>query len=462
MRTIALAALRRGLLTALMGLWLSGCGDGGGPGEVSPESIRAAGELEVLTRNAPTTVFEDREGLAGMEYLLTQAVAESLGVKAVYRYYDSIEALLAALEAGEGHLVAAGLTRTAERESRYRFGPDYQEVQQQVVCHRQGPVPGGLDELAEVELKVISESSYVTRLQELQEEFPALRWTVTDEYSTEELFEQVWRRELDCTVADSNIVAINRRYFPELVVAFPITEAQPLAWVLPAEAESLQRYLVDWLESAEQDGTLGRIHDQSYGYLDTFDYVDVRAYKRRIEERLQAYRPMFESVAAKHDLPWTLLAAQAYQESHWNPRAKSPTGVRGIMMLTRNTAESLGVTDRLDAEQSIRGGARYLDRLTGRMPEEIDARERVWFALIAYNVGMGHLHDAQTLARRLGKNPHRLDEIKQVLPLLSQKKHYKTLKYGYARGTEPVRYVDRIRDFQDILEQHLRREAEAG
>jgi membrane-bound lytic murein transglycosylase F len=425
------------------------------PVAISPQSIREEGELVVITRNAPTTVFEDRDGLNGFEYLLTAALAESLGVPVRYRYVDSVEAVLAAVERGEGHLAAAGLTRTAQREARYRFGPSYQQIQQQVVCHRQGFVPKSIAELPQASLMVIGESSYVERLEELKQDYPDLTWKVTNRYSTEEIFQRVADGKLDCTVADSNIVMINRRYLPELIVPFAISEEQPLAWVLPEGAEALGTYLEEWFGRIEADGTLARAYHRSYGHIDTFDYVDLRAFKRRLDDRLPQYRPLFEQAAEAHGIPWTILAAQAYQESHWEPDARSPTGVRGIMMLTLTTAEEVGVDNRLDPKQSIDGGARYLANLMERLPEDIPERDRIWFALMAYNVGMGHLYDARSLARRLGKDPNSLVDMKEVLPLLSRKEYYTTLRYGYARGTEPVRYIDRIRDFVDILERHL-------
>lgn len=423
--------------------------------EITPESIKAGGELVVITRNAPTTVFQDRDGLGGMEYLLTSRLAEALDVTVRYEYFDSIEEVLAAVESGAGHLAAAGLTETPQRAERLLFGPTYQQIQQQVVCHRKGFVPDSIEELHQASLLVIADSSYVERLETLKQTHPDLKWKVTNRYSTEEIFQRVADGKVDCTVADSNIVMINRRYLPELVAPFAISEQQPLAWALPPGAGDLADYLEDWFQKIEEDGTMARIHHRSYGHIDAFDYVDLRAYKRRLDSRLPTYRRLFERAAEEHGIPWTILAAQAYQESHWEPKAKSPTGVRGIMMLTLTTADEVGVEDRLDPEQSIEGGARYLANLMGRLPEEIPERDRIWFALMAYNVGMGHLYDARALARRLGKDPNSLIDMQEVLPLLSRKEYYKTLRYGYARGTEPVRYINRIRDFQHILERHL-------
>lgn len=183
-------------------------------------------------------------------------------------------------------------------------------------------------------------------------------------------------------------------------------------------------------------------------------HYEVKVFRKHLRSRFSRYGPTFKRAAKRHDLPWRLLAAQAYQESHWNWKAKSPTGVRGIMMLTRSTASSLGIRNRLDPAQSIRGGAKYLDRMESRLPSHIQEPDRVYMALAAYNIGMGHLKDARHLARRLGKNPDRWDHLKTVLPLLRQKKYYRTLRHGYARGTEPVDYVERIRAYRRLLKHH--------
>lgn len=419
--------------------------------------IVAGGELVVLTRNAPTQFYQGREGPEGPEHDLARSFADHLGVAVRYVVKDSVAAILQAIRAGQGHLAAAGLTRTEARRQTYRFGPDYRHVQQQVVCRRDGRRPRGPAELPGIGLTVIAASSYAETLTRLQGQLPGLRWQADPEADTEELLERVWRRELDCTVADSNIVAINRRYYPELTVAFSLTEAEPQAWVVADHARALLPALDDWFARIRADGTLTAIDERYYGHVADFDYVDVRVFLRRIQDRLPRFRALFQKAAERHELPWTLLAAMAYQESRWNPRARSPTGVRGLMMLTRRTARELQVSNRLDPVQSVRGGTLYLTRLLERLPASVSGEDRLWFALAAYNVGMGHLHDARTLAERLGKNPDVWSDLKEVLPLLARKKYYRSLRYGYARGSEPVAYVRRIRDFQDILEQRLAR-----
>ncbi len=431
----------------------AGCGAPASPH--SPAAIRARGELVVLTRNAPTTYYEVHDEPAGPEYDMARAFARSLGVKARFIVLDSTAAVLRALRAGRGDLAAAGLTRTRARRADFLFGPAYERVRQQVVCRRGARLPRSVAALSGVRLVVTARSSYVERLEALQRSHPDLHWRVDPDRSSEELLEAVSQGRVQCTVADSNIVAINRRYYPGLAIAFDLTRPQELAWALPRDARSLQRALDAWFARYRRSGALTRTMNKYYGYIRVFDYVDTRAFLRRIRTRLPKYRAMFRRAARATGIGWTWLAAQSYQESYWNARAASPTGVRGLMMLTLDTARALGVRRRLDPLQSIEGGARYLARLRAALPKSIPEPDRTWFALAAYNIGLGHIRDARTLARRLGRDPDRWSAVAKVLPLLSRERYYRTLPHGYARGSEPVEYVARIRNYRNILEHHL-------
>ncbi|MFT7554943.1 MAG: membrane-bound lytic murein transglycosylase F, partial [Planctomycetota bacterium] len=404
-------------------------------------------------RNAPTSIYVDRYGKnAGPEYDLVEAFAASLKLKVEYKIKPSIEDIIAGIEAGEADLAAAGLTITRQRAEKILFGPAYQTVTQQVVCRRDNVQPESIAELSDLKIAVIAVSSYVERLKTLQVENPLLKWRETDQESTEQLLRAVWNRKLDCTVADSNIVDINRRYYPELITPFNLNESESLGWMMSQERDDLQQAVATWLIEFEKNDHLTALLDKHYGFFEVFDYVDTRRFIARINKRYPRYATYFKEGAKKYKLSHLLLAAQAYQESHWVGNARSPTGVRGIMMLTLDTAKAMGVKSRLDPKQSIFGGAKYLSQIIyRRFADDVKEPDRTWLALAAYNVGRAHLHDAQTLARDKGLNPYLWNDIKQVLPLLADKKYYKNLKYGYARGTEPVRYVQRIREYQHIL-----------
>lgn len=415
-------------------------------------------ELVVVSRNAPTTWYQGRDELLGPEYELIQSFADYYKIPFRLESVDSIGEVLKWMRQGKAHIAAAGLTDTEKRRAEgFLFGPAYDEVQQQVVCRRSnGALPRAIEDLVGKKIQVIADSSYVEQLHHIKQQYPRLRWQEVEDTGTEQLLEQVWQKKVDCVLADSNIVSINRRYYPELVVAFPISEPQSLAWIINSKWPQLEGYIETWLNHISSSGQLAVIQEKYYGHVEIFDYVDMRKFISRIKNTLPKYQAEFEQAAIKYKLDWTLLAAQAYQESHWNAKAKSPTGVRGMMMLTLNTAQQMGIENRLDASQSIQGGAKYMARMISRIPESVEGENRIWLALAAYNVGFAHLRDALSLAPEQGKNPDYWVDVKQLLPLLSQKKYYKNLTSGYARGLEPVEYVQRIRDYQQVLIQQLK------
>jgi len=423
------------------------------PGQL--EKIQASGELRVLTRNAPTTYYQDKSGWAGMEYDLINSFADSINVTAKFITKDSTSEILNALTEQEADIAAAGLSQTISREAHFSYGPVYQKVEQLVVCRRGGKIPKTKDDLVDIKIWVTAATSYVDSLKKLKMTLPDLKWGETNEYDTEQLLEQVWEKKIPCTIADSNIVSINRRYYPELVVAFNLGSTESLSWLFHEKSEDMDKALKTWYAGHVNSGELAATIERYYGFVDLFNYVDLRKFKKSLKKRLPKFKDYFQKAAQKHGLSWTLLAAQSYQESHWKSRAKSPTGVRGMMMLTLVTARELGIKNRINAKNSIFGGAKYMKKLIKRLPDEIVEPDRTWFALAAYNVGMGHIYDARALAKQQNKDPNKWHDLITVLPLLSQKRYYSKLKYGYARGREPVRYVQRIRDFHDILEKEL-------
>jgi len=426
--------------------------------DTSIEALRKGGELVVITRESPTTLYQTADGPTGPEYDYLKSFADYLGVELRLVFLQNNSQVIAALNNGEGHIAAAGMTLYPPLEEKgVVFGPGYQNVDIQVICRRNhGKLPGSIEELGDVELVVVADSSNEARLFELQKQYPGLSWASDADATVDDLLQLVWRKEIGCTIANSNQFNVKRRFYPELQAAFTIEENQPLAWTLAPEWRALSDSIYDWLQAIETNGTLLILRDRHFDEGE-FDYVDMRSFVRSSQSRLPALIPLFKQAAAKHDMPWTLLAAQAYQESHWNRRAKSPTGVRGIMMLTLTTAREVGVESRLDAAQSIMGGASYLRQLERRIPDSVSGDDRWWFALAAYNVGMGHLQDARELAADLGLDPDSWLDLRGVLPLLAQKKYYRNLKHGQARGDEPVTYVNKIRNYRNILHAQLAR-----
>jgi membrane-bound lytic murein transglycosylase F len=415
------------------------------------EEIKERGKLIVITTNTPTTYYFDRDNQpTGPEYDMTQAYAKALQVDVEYKIYDSIAEVLDALRNKEGDIAAAGLTVTDKRSVEFSFGGSYQQTNEYLVCHRNVQRINNKSDLATVEIVVAADSSYIDSINTYKD----IKWSEAENISTVKLMEQVAEKKIECTISDSILFDIERRYHTELQRKYTLTKESTLAWAVNKHNDDLLNSINDWLKSYRENNELTYTQEKYYGFVQIFDYVDTHKFLDRAKTRLPQYKDYFIDAAKLNDIAPSLLAAQSYQESHWNRKAKSPTGVRGIMMLTQPVAKSLGVTNRLHAKQNIYAGAKFQAKMK-KMVKHVDEPGRSWLALAAYNVGRGHFRDAQALARKLGKNPDHWHDMKAVLPLLAEKKYYKDLRYGYARGNEPVRYVTRIRNYDSLLNQHI-------
>ncbi len=376
------------------------------------EEVRALGELRVLTRNHPTTYYKGPEGPEGPEYDLIEGFARFLGVELRLETTNRFSELLPAIERGDAHLAAAGISVTPERARRVDFGPGYHDVTEHLIYKLGTAKPETIDDLAGKHLEVVSGTSYVETLADIRQTNRDLAWIENPHVEVAELIKQVAGGAIDYTVADSTVFSVYQNQVPNIRVAFDMGESNELAWAFPKRYDrSLIQQAERYFEFIRGNGDLKRILDRYYGPTSRFDYVGTLTFIRHYEHRLTGYQPSFERAADLTGIDWRLLAAIGYQESHWNPEAVSPTGVRGLMMLTKRTAGALGITDRVDPEQSILGGAMYFRRLKERIPAEIKEPDRTWFALAAYNVGYMHLQDARAIARLRGDNPDRWIDV---------------------------------------------------
>ncbi|ERH66654.1 MULTISPECIES: membrane-bound lytic murein transglycosylase MltF [Pantoea] len=454
MKRLKLNYLFIGLITVLLALalWPSIPWYGGGKDALS--QIKSRGVLRISTVNSPLTYYTINNAPAGMDYELAKRFADYLGVKLEVTVRPNLGDLFDDLDDGKADLLAAGLIYNSERLSRYQSGPSYYSVSQQLVYRIDKPRPKNLGDL-KGRLIVQSGSAYLSTLRSAKaDSYPDLDWAISTDMGQKALLEAVADGKLDYTVGDSVTIGLLQRIHPQLAVAFDITDEEPVTWYLPRnDDDSLNAAMLDFYSQMGEEGTMARLEEKYLGHVGTFDYVDTRTFLRAIDNTLPDIKPLFEKYASSID--WRLLAAISYQESHWNPQATSPTGVRGMMMLTRNTADSLDVNDRLDPEQSIRGGSEYLRRMMEKVPETIPEDERIWFALAAYNMGYAHMLDARRLTLKQGGNPDSWADVKLRLPMLSQKRYYAQTTYGYARGHEAYNYVENIRKYQISLVGYL-------
>ena len=413
------------------------------------EKIQARGSLIMLTVNGASTYYLGPEGETGFEYELALDFADHAGAALEVITVPTVADLIPSLKSGKGDFVAANLARIPERQEELRFGPVYEEVRQVVVYRRGSARPRSIDDMVDGRLVLLEGTPYRNQLSNHPS---GIDWETMPNASIEDIFEAISSEEVDYTIIDSNILELNRRFFPAIRPAFELGDPQPLAWATRRDNDdTLVQKMREHFARVQENGRLAEVRQRHYDHVETYEPVGTFTFMRQMRERLPPLRPYFEQAAEAYDMDWRLLAAVGYQESHWNPDAVSRTGVRGVMMLTLRTARQLGIEDRRDAQQSIEGGARYLRSMIDRVPERIEYPDRLWMALAAYNVGYGHLEDARRLTQSLGGNPDRWLDVRDHLPLLTQERYYSQTRFGYARGYEPVHFVENIRTFYEIL-----------
>ncbi|WP_043892710.1 membrane-bound lytic murein transglycosylase MltF [Providencia sneebia] len=415
--------------------------------------ILSRGELRVSAISSPLIYVDEQKNFHGFDYELVQSFADYLGVKLVITMMPTVESLFSDLEDDNADIGVAGLLYNKDRLHKMKTGPKYLNVTQQLVYRKGMTRPKSFNEI-NGNLVIMAGSAHASTLREISAFYPELKWSETTEYTTNQLLEMVAKGLIDYTLEDSIAVALQQRIHPEIAVGFDLVDDHAITWYMKRlNDDSLNAALLDFFNASNEVELLARLDEKYFSHVGSFDYFDTIAFINAINNKLPTYQPLFEKYASAID--WQLLAAIAWQESHWEPLATSPTGVRGLMMLTKPTAETMGVSDRLDAEESIKGGSAYLEYLMQRLPVSIADDDRIWFALSAYNMGYGHMQDVRKLTELQGGDPDRWLDVKARLPLLTQKKYYSQLNYGYARGHEAYRYVENIRRYHQSLVGYL-------
>lgn len=442
----------RALLILLMTLLLMGCQE---PAKPLPNPQQSK-EIIVVTHNGPSTYYySGNNQYAGLEYDLVRNFVRELGPEYSVKFLvvNNISQVIPALLKRKAHFAAADLTITHMREHMVQFSQPYQNVQQQMVFNTElTKAPASIQDLLGKQIVIPAGTSYAERLQALKDKEHKLHWSETNKANTDELMARVAEGELDYTVADGHLIALVQNYYPNLGASMPLGKPEQVAWAFPKGGDPWLQHKADaFFQRISHDGTLRNLIDRYYGHADRLKPVDVTSFMQRSETLLPKYVHLFQEAQELTGLDWRLIAAIAYQESHWDRFNTSPTNVRGMMMLTEDTADRLGVTDRLDAKQSIIAGARYVLMLKDLIPDTVHEPDRTWMALAAYNIGYAHLQDARILTKKLKLNPDRWVDVKKALPMLSKEEHYTQLKYGYARGGAPVVFVESVRTYHKIL-----------
>jgi membrane-bound lytic murein transglycosylase F len=417
------------------------------------DQIKTLGELRVVTRESPLAFYRGADDLPeGPEYDLARRFADELGVRLIITPVHSYAEIYGALATGRAHLAAAALKVPVKPIAGVEFGPVYQRVREHLVYRRGALRPGSLAQIGNGDLEIAAGSSHAKTLRAARDSLPNLAWIENASTDSQTLLNGVADGSIDYTIADSTEFALAHDVHPDLRIAFDFPGSQSLAWAVSTRDRDFLQDVSDYFSRMHSDGELAGIVKRYYGRSEDMEFVSTRGFMRHLQSRLPLYKKWFEEAAEQSSQDWRLLAAIGYQESKWNPGASSPAGARGLMQLTADTATAAKVADPGDPRQSIFGGARYFGLVYAKIPAHVPEPDRTWFALAAYNIGYGHLEDARVLAQRAGRDPDSWDDVREFLPLLEQEVWYSQTENGYARGWEPVRYVDNVRGYRDMLE----------
>lgn len=415
--------------------------------------LEPGGELVVVTRNGPTTYYLGPDEPAGFDYELAKGFADSLGMSLRVKVAFSIEEVFDILARGQAHLAAAGLTRSDARDAEFLATSNYLE-QHPVVVYKAGEFrPRNPKDLSNRDLIILRGSHHHAALERLAQDQENLTWREIDSGDTGNLLEAIVDETADVAILDSGEFNMQQRLYPRTAEAFQFPDTLETVWYMPSLERALewQALANQYLDNEINSGAFSRLEDRYFGDIEFASRIETFTFQQAVKSKLPDWQALIKKTANEFRMDWRLLAAVSYQESHWNPKAKSPTGVRGMMMLTQSTAKELGVTNRIDAKQSLRGGARFLNKLNGRLPKDIAEPDRTWMALAAYNIGMAHLEQARRLTEGHGKDPHLWQDVREHLPMLQDPSVYPKLRHGFARGEEAVTYVDNIRHYYAVL-----------
>ncbi len=349
-------------------------------------------------------------------------------------------------------MAAAGLKIPPQSIPGVEFGPVYQHVREHLIYRRGAALPGSLAEIGNADLEIAAGSSYAKSLENARGSLPDLVWVENASTNSQALLDGVADGSIDYTLADSTEFALAHIAHPNLRIAFDFPGSRPLAWAASDRDPGFTHAVAVYFARLHVDGELAAIVNRYYGRSEDPELAGEPDFMRHLQDRLPLYKEWFVEAAAQSSQDWRLLAAIGYQESKWNPSAASSSGAKGLMQLTGVTASEAKVTNLSDAKQSIFGGAWYFHQVYEKIPSHIPEPDRTWFALAAYNIGYGHLEDARVLAQRAGRDPDSWQSVREFLPLLEQERWYTQTENGFARGREPVHYVDNVRGYRDMLQ----------
>ena len=416
------------------------------------KQIKSNGILRIALVADPPRYFPSKVKKRGYDFELVSHYATSIDVELEIIKTNTSDEIIFLLNQGKVDIGILGSSPEFDQKN-IKNVVTYNNSKWYVIGNRANrQLPKSIDSIEPNTMIVANGSNASFILHSIKEDYPSLLWDELKNTNVRSILERINENHSKISIISEDIYVYYQYLFPETKKIFVLPIKYPSRWLVKNNNNLSFLYSINsFFNKYKQNGKLEKIGKTYYEHLNAFDYVDIRYYLKRIDKKLPKYKKYFVEAAKNSALDARIIAAVSYQESHWNRKARSPTGVRGMMMLTLDTAKRVGVKNRLNAKQSIFGGAKYLKILYESLSNTIKEPDRLWFALAAYNIGLGHVEDARTITKSQGDNPNSWIDVEKHIPKLSQKKWYKKTKYGFARGHESIEFVRRVRRYYDIL-----------
>lgn len=416
------------------------------------KQIKSNGILRIALVADPPHYFPSKVKERGYDFELVSHYATSIDVELEIIKTNTSDEIIFLLNQGKVDIGILGSSPEFDQKN-IKNVVTYNNSKWYVIGNRANrQLPKSIDSIEPNTMIVANGSNASFILHSIEEDYSSLLWDELKNTNVRSILERINENHSKISIISEDIYVYYQYLFPETKKIFVLPIKYPSRWLVKNNNNLSFLYSINsFFNKYKQNGKLEKIGKTYYEHLNAFDYVDIRYYLKRIDKKLPKYKKYFVEAAKNSALDARIIAAVSYQESHWNRKARSPTGVRGMMMLTLDTAKRVGVKNRLNAKQSIFGGAKYLKILYESLSNTIKEPDRLWFTLAAYNIGLGHVEDARTITKSQGDNPNSWIDVEKHIPKLSQKKWYKKTKYGFARGHESIEFVKRVRRYYDIL-----------
>ncbi|MBK6683539.1 MAG: transporter substrate-binding domain-containing protein [Deltaproteobacteria bacterium] len=424
------------------------------------EEIKKRGVLRVLTRNNSSAYFVVKGEERGFQYELAKAFADELGVRLQMVVPSSRADLIPALLKGEGDLIAAGMTYTADRAQKVHYTRPVASVPRVLATHKklvkllEGPA-----DLPAFEIALAEGSTTHNDAKRVAQEHNVNLRTIElpNKTEMEEALDQLERGPLEATIVDRHLLLLAQRSGVPVVERLVMSEPVPKAWATHPKSRQLHDVANNFLDRSGKNGLMKILYDRY------FEPAPKRAVARRdkslradVDGRISPYDELFKAAGQETGLDWRLLAALAHTESRFDAEAKSPFGAVGLMQVLPSTAKEVGVDHPEQPGENVRAGARYLKRLMALYQDVDDEPSRVRFALASYNAGPGHVADARNLAKLTGKDPNRwFGQTEKAMLLKKDRRWHEKTKLGYSRADETINYVSRIQTRYDVYSRHV-------